>query len=117
MAQPYATKVSSVVCFATFRVSADTGSTSFLITRLQDPPPVTAPGAKTPPPTFKLTSFLAAAKLAWRDDTLTLDDVECVAVSLVDQGYVKGYILHGSSRVVLRRTEDFGFVTMSQVYQ
>lgn len=78
----------------------------------------TAPGApvKTPPPTLKLATFLAHAQLAWRDAELTLDDVECVTASLIDQGFVKAYVMHSSGNVVFRRTPDFGFEKMSTVY-
>ena len=26
---------------------------------------------------------------------MTVEDAECMAVSLIDQGYIRGYILHG----------------------
>jgi nuclear mRNA export protein PCID2/THP1 len=74
------------------------------------------PPAKTPPPILKLAQFLIIARRAWKDDGLALDDVECVVASLIDQGYVKGYAMHSSGNVVLRRTADFGFVRMSTVY-
>lgn len=74
------------------------------------------PPSKTPPPILKLAQFLIIARRAWMDDGLLLDDVECVVASLIDQGYVKGYAMHSSGNVVLRRTADFGFVKMSAVY-
>jgi hypothetical protein len=70
---------------------------------------------KTPPPTLKLSTFLVMAKRAWNDGTLDLDDVECVVASLISQSYVKGYVIHSSGNVVLRRTDDFGFERMSKV--
>jgi hypothetical protein len=74
------------------------------------------PAVKTPPPVLKLTTFLIAARTAWQDDQLDIDDVECVVASLIDQGYVKAYAMHSSGNVVLRRTPDFGFVKISTVY-
>lgn len=72
--------------------------------------------AKTPPPTLKLAAFLQIAQKAWNDFTLTVDDVECVVASLIDQGYVKAYAIHNSGIVVFRRTPDFGFMKVSSVY-
>jgi len=93
---------------------------SFLIARLSSgigaPPTNPQPGDKTPPPTLKLSDFLVFARRAWNDVTLEVDDVECVAASLIDQGYVKAYAMHSTGKIVLRRTADFGFEKMSKVY-
>lgn len=37
------------------------------------------------PPNIYLREILPAARLAWRDEELTLADVECVVCSLIDQ--------------------------------
>lgn len=72
--------------------------------------------AKTPPPTLKLATFLILARKAWNDSTFTVDDVECVVASLIDQGYVKAYAIHNGGTIVFRRTPDFGFMKISSVY-
>lgn len=71
---------------------------------------------KTPPPTLKLANFLILARRAWNDSTLDIDDVECVAASLIDQGFIKAYAMHSTGNIVFRRTPDFGFEKMSKVY-
>ena len=37
---------------------------------------------------------------------MTVMDVECLAVSLLDQGYLKGYLIHGRQILVLSKTMD-----------
>lgn len=39
----------------------------------------------TGPPTLKLQSFLTAAKLAFNDELLDLEDIEAMCASLLDQ--------------------------------
>ncbi|UZJ51350.1 hypothetical protein CBS101457_000670 [Exobasidium rhododendri] len=87
---------------------------SFLIARLSAGI-VPQSNGKSPPPILKLSAFLPMARLAWHDPTLEIDDVECVVASLIDQGYLKGYVQHSTGNVVLRRTDDFGFPKMSGV--
>lgn len=106
------------VCFTCL----PTGVFSFLIARLTSglgaptAPNTSAGPARTPPPTLKLANFLIMARFAWQDASLTVDDVECVTASLIDQGYIKAYAMHSSGNVVFRRTPDFGFEKMSTVY-
>jgi hypothetical protein len=38
---------------------------------------------------------------------LTLSDVECIAVSLIEQGYIRGYMVHGRSLLVLAKSQSF----------
>jgi len=38
---------------------------------------------------------------------LTLSDVECIAVSLIEQGYIRGYLVHGRSLLVLAKSMSF----------
>ncbi|EEB05292.1 nuclear pore associated protein Thp1-Sac3 complex subunit [Schizosaccharomyces japonicus yFS275] len=66
-----------------------------------------SPTQKTPH--VASAALLAAARFATQDDTYDEEDVECICVSLIDQGYVKGYIIHSSGTLVLKRDESFGF--------
>jgi hypothetical protein len=95
--------------FLVARAKSGVGAPSFNAA-LSDQP------VKTPPPTLKLAIFLILARKAWDDSTFTVDDVECVAASLIDQGYVKAYAIHNGGTIVFRRTPDFGFMKISSVY-
>lgn len=44
-----------------------------------------ASSTSTAPPTLQLAALVAPARLAWADATLELEDMECVAVNLIDQ--------------------------------
>lgn len=37
------------------------------------------------------------------------EDVEAILASLIDQGFVKGYILHSKSMLVLQKGPHMGF--------
>lgn len=73
--------------------------------------------ASNAPPTLPLAMLVGPARLAWNDNTLLLEDMECMAANLVDQGLMKAYILHSKSMIVLQRGPFRGFPPMSDVYQ
>ncbi|OZJ03298.1 hypothetical protein BZG36_02275 [Bifiguratus adelaidae] len=50
---------------------------------------------------------LAALKFSTGDNSYTLYDVESNLVSLIDQGYIKGYIAHDQQVVILSKTNAF----------
>lgn len=49
------------------------------------------------------------------DDSISLDDIECMCISLIDQGYVEGYIMHSKRFLVLKRAKNHGFKKVSLV--
>ncbi|GAA95016.1 uncharacterized protein L969DRAFT_18954 [Mixia osmundae IAM 14324] len=67
------------------------------------------------PPTLPLDKLLAAAQYAWRDPTLDLDDMHCVAASLNEQGYSKAYIHQARNLLVLQKGPQAGFPPVSSV--
>ncbi|TNY24716.1 COP9 signalosome complex subunit 12 [Rhodotorula diobovata] len=75
----------------------------------------------TGPPTLALSALLAAARLAFPPDSggggsdLDLDDVESMCVSLMEQGYLKAYILHSKGLLVLQKGPQAGFPPVSSV--
>ncbi|GAA5874257.1 hypothetical protein JCM16303_005791 [Sporobolomyces ruberrimus] len=79
----------------------------------------------TGPPTLSLSLLLKAARIAWRTTTiggsgaageeLDEDDIESVAVSLMDQGYLKAYIMHSKRLLVLQKGKHFGFPPLSSI--
>ncbi|KAK0530637.1 hypothetical protein OC842_003860 [Tilletia horrida] len=69
------------------------------------------------PPNIKFSVIAATARLAWRDDRIDETDVECITISLIDQGYLKGYIHPDKGLLVLQRNDQLGFVNMRAVYQ
>ena len=73
--------------------------------------------ASNAPPTLPLAMLVGPARLAWNDNTLLLEDMECMAANLVDQGLMKAYILHSKSMIVLQRGPFRGFPPMSDIYQ
>ena len=98
LAKPNETMVSSVrVRLCVVACTDDAACRSFLITRATSEAngvsaaPSPAPGAPpaapkpSPPPNIYLKDFLPMAKLSWQDDSLTMEDVECVVDSLIDQ--------------------------------
>lgn len=80
----------------------------YLVTR----DPASAPGA---PPTLELAKLLQGARWATGDDVLDADDIECLCVSLMDQGYIKGYIHRGRNVLVLQKGSQHGFPPISTV--
>ncbi|PWZ00590.1 hypothetical protein BCV70DRAFT_189069 [Testicularia cyperi] len=69
------------------------------------------------PPTLRLDLLLLAARLSWQDASLELEDIEAVLASLIDQGYVKGYILHSKSMLVLQKGPHMGFPPIHSIFE
>lgn len=69
----------------------------------------------TGPPTLSLDLILAAARLSFADPTLDVDDVEGMIASLMDQGYIKAYVLHSKRLLVLQKGPLVGFPPVSSV--
>ncbi|GAA6028262.1 hypothetical protein JCM8097_006945 [Rhodosporidiobolus ruineniae] len=68
------------------------------------------------PPTLSLHALLAAAKLVFPDAaTLDVDDVESMCVGLMEQGYLKAYILHSKRLLVLQKGPLYGFPPLASV--
>lgn len=61
--------------------------------------------------------LMHAARLSWRDDNLQLQDIEAIVASLIDQSFVKGYILHSKSMLVLQKGPHMGFPPIWSVFQ
>ncbi len=67
------------------------------------------------------TTFVACSDLLkayqWnnQNNTITLDDVECICVALIDQALVEGYIMHSRRYLVLKRATNHGFRPISSV--
>ncbi|GAA6021259.1 hypothetical protein JCM11491_001529 [Sporobolomyces phaffii] len=87
----------------------------------------------TGPPTLSLALLLKSARIAWSTpstsshpgqngvgpgrgvEDLDEDDIESIAVSLMDQGYIKAYIMHSKRLLVLQKGQHFGFPPLSSV--
>ncbi|GAA5910051.1 uncharacterized protein JCM6883_000538 [Sporobolomyces salmoneus] len=76
----------------------------------------------TGPPTLSLSLLLKAARVAWNtglgeevEEVLDEDDIESVMVSLMDQGYLKAYIMHSKRLLVLQKGKHFGFPPLTTV--
>ncbi|GJN90758.1 hypothetical protein Rhopal_003772-T1 [Rhodotorula paludigena] len=75
------------------------------------------PVPPTGPPTLSLHALLTAARLVFPDgDTLDIDDVEAMCASLMEQGYLKAYILHSKRLLVLQKGPMAGFPPIASVY-
>ncbi|WBW70723.1 TREX/TREX2 complex subunit Pci2 [Schizosaccharomyces osmophilus] len=59
--------------------------------------------------------LLTAALVSTQDETFDIDDVECICISLIDQGYIKGYMIHSSATLVLKKDAAFGFAPIESV--
>ncbi|SCV71898.1 BQ2448_4592 [Microbotryum intermedium] len=68
------------------------------------------------PPTLSLHALVVTARIAFGDETLDLDDVEGMCTSLMDQGYLKAYIMHSKALLVLQKSPTFGFPPISSVH-
>ena len=67
------------------------------------------PSTESRPPTLNLLHCLKALQFC-ADKLIDLDEVENIAVTLIDAGYIKGYIHHVQKVIVLdRRDKTFGF--------
>lgn len=75
------------------------------------------------PPTLQFEHLLIAVLFAYRYSALgDMDlsswdkvDMEAICASLIDQGYIHGYILHSRSCVVLQKGPTLGFPPISSV--
>ncbi|GAA5916123.1 hypothetical protein JCM6882_003943 [Rhodosporidiobolus microsporus] len=78
-----------------------------------------SPLPPTGPPTLSLYALLTAARVAFPPDAdgleLDIDDVEGMCVSLMEQGYIKAYIMHSKRLLVLQKGERCGFPPVSSV--
>lgn len=72
--------------------------------------------AASAPPTLRVDKLLSAARLAWRDPSLQPSDIEAILASLIDQGFVKGYILHSKGVLVLQKGPHMGFPPIWTVF-
>ncbi|SGY23602.1 BQ5605_C019g08955 [Microbotryum silenes-dioicae] len=68
------------------------------------------------PPTLSLNALVVTARIAFGDQSLDLDDVEGMCTSLMDQGYLKAYIMHSKALLVLQKSASFGFPPISSVH-
>jgi len=66
-------------------------------------------GSKGPPPTLDLHGIHAALRFSSQDISYTLNDAESLCCSLLDQGYIRGYILHSRLLVALQKADNLGF--------
>ncbi|CDS82088.1 related to protein that forms a complex with Thp3p [Sporisorium scitamineum] len=69
------------------------------------------------PPTMRLDNLLSAARIAWNDLSLQPEDVEAVVASMIDQGFIKGYILHSKAMLVLQKGPHMGFPPIWSVFE
>ncbi|BGP55701.1 hypothetical protein JCM8202v2_003308 [Rhodotorula sphaerocarpa] len=74
-----------------------------------------SPAPPTGPPTLSLHALLRAAQVSFQDPTLDIDDVESMCVSLMEQGYIKAYILHSKRILVLQKGPRAGFPPIASV--
>jgi len=79
-----------------------------LLQREQNPSAFVA-GSKGPPPTLDLCAIHTALRLSSHDISYTLNDAESMCCSLLDQGYIRGYILHSRLLLALQKAENLGF--------
>ncbi|KAF8341214.1 uncharacterized protein EI90DRAFT_2905635 [Cantharellus anzutake] len=80
-----------------------------LIRRREQNPSAFVAGSKGPPPTLQLLAIQSALQFSSHDVSYTLNDAESLCCSLLDQGYVKGYILHSRQLLALQKAENLGF--------
>ncbi|KAI9208314.1 uncharacterized protein BJ171DRAFT_490938 [Polychytrium aggregatum] len=57
-------------------------------------------------PVLHLSSVLVAFELAGFSD-FTIDDMESLCVGLIDQGFIRGYMIHNPQRIALSKTNPF----------
>ncbi|KAF8470364.1 hypothetical protein JB92DRAFT_3135155 [Gautieria morchelliformis] len=75
------------------------------------------------PPTIQFEQLLTAIRLSYRYsaigdmDVSTWDqvDMEALCASLVDQGYIQGYLLHSRSCLVVQKGPTLGFPPVSSI--
>ncbi|KAM0791294.1 hypothetical protein ACM66B_005766 [Microbotryomycetes sp. NB124-2] len=74
-----------------------------------------SPLPSTGPPTLSLHALTSAARISFQDASLDVDDVESMCAGMIEQGYIKAYILHSKRLLVLQKGETFGFPPISQI--
>ncbi|CED82743.1 Transcription-associated recombination protein-Thp1p [Phaffia rhodozyma] len=62
-----------------------------------------------------LSFFLTALRFGTEDDSLDIDDAECIVCNLISLGYVKAVILRGTQMVVFSKETGMGFPPISRV--
>ncbi|ORY89349.1 COP9 signalosome complex subunit 12 [Leucosporidium creatinivorum] len=82
--------------------------TLFVVTKGRPQPP-------TGPPTLSLHALVTTARIAFSDPSLDVDDVESMCSSLMDQGYIKAYIMHSKRLLVLQKGDAYGFPRIASV--
>ncbi|KAK4056661.1 hypothetical protein OIO90_002213 [Microbotryomycetes sp. JL221] len=82
--------------------------TLFVTTNGQPMPP-------TGPPTLSLTSLATAAQISFNDPTIDVDDAESMSASMIEQGYIKAYVLHSKRLLVLQKGQQVGLPPISQI--
>lgn len=55
--------------------------------------------------------------MAWRDSSLEAEDVEAMVASMIDQGFIKGYILHSKAMLVLQKGPHMGFPPIWTIFE
>ena len=66
---------------------------------------------------MRLDILVTAARMAWQDASLQLEDIEAVVASMIDQGLIKGYILHSKAMLVLQKGPHMGFPPIWTVFE
>ncbi|KAF9093735.1 hypothetical protein BGX23_002962 [Mortierella sp. AD031] len=64
-----------------------------------------------------LEQLLGVVQALTKDETFDIWDVECITASLLDQGYIKGYIHSEKKILVLGKTNPFPTVYSVEVYE
>lgn len=75
------------------------------------------------PPTIQFEHLLAAVRLSYRYSaigdlelsTWDIVDMEALCASLIDQGYIQGYLLHSRSCLVVQKGPTLGFPPVATV--
>ncbi|KAI7881001.1 hypothetical protein K492DRAFT_129431 [Lichtheimia hyalospora FSU 10163] len=58
-----------------------------------------------------------ALRLSSRDTNIDLYDVECMLVSLISQGYIRGYLHHQQQRLICSKANPFPMISQVRLYQ
>lgn len=68
-------------------------------------------------PNIRISKLLCALQWATQDKSWSISDCEALCVSLIDIGYIKGYIHHQNQILVLDKKDErkFGFPTVSGI--
>ncbi|CDS13172.1 hypothetical protein LRAMOSA05350 [Lichtheimia ramosa] len=58
-----------------------------------------------------------ALRMSSRDPNIDLYDVECMLVSLISQGYIRGYLHHQQQRLICSKTNPFPMISQVRLYK